>query len=130
MINRRKFIKKLGLLFSVTPLTLLARTKPVGYKLTTLKVAGLQYGETSDSIFLPTENLQLKRELENTYDKYAIAIYNKTNEKVGYIPKSNARILASLIDNGVSLRANVRYFDKHKPVWDRLWIEIWDQGSV
>ena len=127
MLNRRKFIQKLGYLCSVAPLGLLGKTKPQGIKLTTVKVAGLQYGEMADGTLLPTENLLLKREPHNTYDKNAIAIY-RASKKVGYIPKDNARILATLLDNGVMLKAEVRYFDKEKVVWDRLWISIWKMG--
>ena len=127
MLNRRKFIQKLGYLCSVAPLGLLGKTKPQGIKLTTIKVAGLQYAQMADDTFVPTENLQLKREPDNTYDKYAIAIY-RASKKVGYIPKDNARILSSLLDNGVILRAEVRYFDKEKPAWDRLWISILKMG--
>lgn len=124
MLYRRKFIKKLGLLFTTTPLLLIGKTKPEDFKLTTLRVAGLQYAEMMNDVFVPAERLQLKREADNAYDKYAIAIY-KNDKKVGYIPKDNTHILASMIDNGVVLRVEVRYFDKKKPVWDKLWIGVW-----
>jgi len=51
MINRRKFIKIFSTLFATIPLVLLARKKQKGFKLTTLKVAGLQYGNSLDIVF-------------------------------------------------------------------------------
>ncbi len=124
MFTRRKFIQKLGVLLSVAPLVLMGQTKNKGFKLATLKVAGLQYGEVVDEVFVPTQKLEFKREAHNAYDKYAVAIY-KDEKKVGYIPKENARIIASLLDNGVKLDVEVRYFDKEKDVWDRLWVGVW-----
>ncbi|MDQ7046556.1 MAG: HIRAN domain-containing protein [Sulfurovum sp.] len=87
-------------------------------------MAGLQYGETIHTTFTPKEKLRLDRESHNAYDKYAVALY-KQDKKVGYIPKVHSRIIASLLDNGVELDVEVRYFDKDKEPWDRLWVSIW-----
>ena len=126
--NRRKFIKKLGLLLTTMPLLSFSATKKLqGFQLCTLKVAGLQYGQVSNGTFMPTDTLVLVREPNNTYDKYAVAIYKDT-KRVGYIPRENARIIASLLDNGKELEAEVRYFDKEKDVWNRLWVGIWQVG--
>lgn len=127
MLTRRKFIQKLGLLFATLPLVSLATTKREGFKLCTLKVAGLQYGDMAGCHFRVAQALQLKREADNVYDKYAVAIYAE-EKRVGYIPKENARILAALLDNGIKLDVEVRYFDKKKPVWDRLWVGVYNIG--
>ena len=124
MLTRRKFIQKLGVLFTLLPLFSMATTKREGFQLCTLKVAGLQYGDAAECHFTVAQALQLKRESDNVYDKYAVAIYVE-EKRVGYIPKENARILAALLDNGVKLDAEVRYFDKKKPIWDRLWVGVW-----
>jgi len=123
--TRRKFLKKLGVLFAVVPVWGLSRIKKQkGFKLCTLKVAGLQYGDMSKHTFIPTQKLSFIREKDNLYDAYAVAIYFD-KRKVGYIPRTNSRIIASLLDNGIKLNVNVRYFDKYKEVWDRLWVEVW-----
>lgn len=124
MTGRRKFIHKLGLLLTGTPLALFSRTEAKDFKLSTLKVAGLQYGKMKSAIFVPKEKLILKRESQNIYDKYAVAIYYN-EKKVGYIPKQNSRIIASLLDNGIQLDVEVRYFDKEKSIWDKLWVSVW-----
>jgi len=93
-------------------------------KLTTLKVAGLQYGELSTHPFLPGEYLRLVREPHNAYDPYAVAI-RYAGMRVGYIPRTNSRIVASLIDAGIPLYAAVRYFEVDKEPWERLWVGVW-----
>lgn len=127
MISRRKFIQGLSTLFATMPLALLAHKKPKGFKLTTLKVAGLQYGDAVDTDFSKQQPLTLLREHSNKYDRYATAIYYQ-GKKVGYIPRENSRIIASLIDNGVSLDASVRYFDMDAKSWERMWVSIWQVG--
>ena len=99
-----------------------AKTKAV--KLTTLKVAGLQYGELPKHPFLADERVTLIRQPNNDYDKYAVAIYYM-GMHVGYIPRTNSRIIASMLDAGVVLRAHVRYYDANKEPWERLWVSVW-----
>lgn len=129
MITRRFFVKKLGLLLPIFAFGdknrfLISKTK---VKLTTLKVAGLQYGECVSDNFTSTEELIYKRENRNKYDKYAVAIY-KNRKKVGYIPKENSRIIASLLDSGIKLSMEVRYFDANKEPWKRLWVSVYQIG--
>jgi|GEM_PF-2921734 len=97
-------------------------------KLTTLKVAGLQYGELPKHPFLAGEEVTLMRQPDNCYDKYAVAIYYM-GMHVGYIPRTNSRIIASMIDAGVVLRAHIRYYDANKEPWERLWVSVWMEGS-
>ena len=97
------------------------------FKLTTLKVAGLQHYDALDVEFSQGQTLQLHRESDNPYDRYAVSLY-RDDMKIGYIPKENSRIIASLIDNGVALETKVRYFDASRPLWERLWISIWQVG--
>ncbi|HHH20697.1 MAG TPA: hypothetical protein ENK87_02105 [Nitratifractor sp.] len=108
-MNRRevleKFVQSLFLLPNIS------KTKEIKllYKSTTLKVAGLQYGECVDEEFIPGKPLILTREPQNQYDTYAIAIY-KEAKKVGYIPKTYSRIIASMLDNGEKIYTKVRYY--------------------
>jgi hypothetical protein len=127
--NRRKFIHKFTLLLTGLPFALQAQGQKEckSFKLTTTKVAGLQYNDASGTHFTDNQRLQFKREHDNAYDKYAVAIY-AYDKKVGYIPKENSRIIASLLDNGIMLEAKVRYFDADKPAWERLWISVWQVG--
>ena len=122
---RREFFKKLALLVTTLPLGLYAKKKESGWvKLTTLNVAGLQYGEMAEHTFSINEELKAVREPDNPYDRYAVALY-KENRRVGYIPRTNSRIIASLLDSEHDLRVRVRHFEGEKEVWDRLWVSIW-----
>ena len=123
--NRRNFLKGLLTFGAATVTTVAAKTHtPSATKLTTVKVAGLQYGECADHVFKHKESLQLLREPDNPYDTYAIAIY-KENKKVSYIPQTNSRIIASLMDSGNRVHATVRYFKKYEAPWERVWVSVW-----
>ena len=122
---RREFFKKLALLVTTLPLGLYAKKKEKGWiKLTTLNVAGLQYGEMAEHTFSINEELKAVREPDNPYDPYAVALY-KENRRVGYIPRTNSRIVASLLDSEHDLRVRVRHFESKKEAWERLWVSIW-----
>ncbi len=123
---RREFFKKLALLVTTLPLGLYAkRNEDKNWvKLTTLNVAGLQYGEMAEHTFSPNEELKAVREPDNPYDRYAVALC-KENRRVGYIPRTNSRIIASLLDSEHNLRIRVRHFESEREAWDRLWVSIW-----
>lgn len=54
------------------------------------------------------QELLLQRQPNNQYDRNAIAVVHpKTNEQVGFIPKSTASNLAPIIDSGIVCRAFV-----------------------
>ncbi len=127
--NRRKFIHKFTLLLTGLPFALQAQSHKEYncFKLTTTKVAGLQHNDASDFRFSQDQTLRLQREPNNPYDRYAVALFHK-DRKIGYIPKENSRIIASLLDNGVVLEPKVRYFDESRPLWERLWVSVWQVG--
>jgi hypothetical protein len=60
--------------------------------------------------------LIFKREPENPYDEYAIAIYTELQKKIGYVPKDNNEILARLMDSGKMI------FGK---IVSKKWIDNW-----
>jgi hypothetical protein len=125
--NRRSFIKHLLVTFGSLTTAALAVNRSTALdsiKLATLKVAGLQYGEWPEHLFEDDESLVMVREADNKYDRYAIALYYK-GKKAGYIPRTNSRIIASLMDGGEELEARVRYFDSEKRVYERLWVSVW-----
>ena len=127
--NRRNFLKRFLTFGAATLSSVSANVRPVStIKLTTIKAAGLQYGECVDFLFFPNEPLKLIREPQNRYDRYAVAIY-KEDKKLGYVPKANSRIIASLMDKGTILSATVRYYDQKKEPWERVWVSVWMANS-
>ncbi len=115
---RREFFLKLALLFTALPLALYAKksTKNRWIELTTLRVAGLQYGELAEHAFLDYEELIAVREPDNPHDPCAVALY-KGNERVGYIPRTDSRVMASLLDSDHRLRICVSRFDPESEPW-------------
>ena len=63
--------------------------------------------------------LDLKREPDNQYDDFAIAIYNGQGEKLGYIPRDRNEMLARLMDAGKWFYAKVQ-----NKVWEGNWLKI------
>lgn len=50
-------------------------------------------------------DVELRREPDNPYDKWAIAVFNEDNEQMGYLPSSDD--LARFMDKGNRIRAFV-----------------------
>lgn len=44
------------------------------------------------------EELQLVREPKNPYDRNAVAVYSSDGQKLGYVPKEDAPMVARVID--------------------------------
>lgn len=66
--------------------------------------------------------LDLVQEPENEHDPYAVAIYTKRGERLGYIPAFYSNAVFSLIDNGLTPIVRVVYAnEKSHPHW---WIKV------
>lgn len=60
-------------------------------------VVGLNYSKVNYST---TDRFSLRRELDNQYDKNAIAVWDDTlNARIGYLPRFEACILSQLVDD-------------------------------
>lgn len=92
----------------------------------TLNIAGIRYYIDNDLYLEENEELRLKREPENQYDKYAIAVYN-SEKKIGYIPRRNNKVFVRLMDGGKSILVKVKcvdyYFDKIEDIQIRLYLD-------
>jgi len=56
----------------------------------------------------PADQLILKREKENPFDKSAIAVYTQEGIHLGYIGKELAKDLSESIDQGIPVRCFVK----------------------
>lgn len=77
----------------------------------TLSVAGIFYYIDEGLQILEGDDLTLKREPDNEYDKYAIEVYTKDGKKLGYIPRKNNKIFARLMDGGKYLYGKIKCFE-------------------
>lgn len=83
-------------------------------------VAGTSFRKLTDvEANLHTEvKLEVKREKDNKYDEFAIALYF-AKTKVGYIPKDKNEVIARLLDAGKNFFAGI-----HAKEWEGNWLRI------
>lgn len=65
------------------------------------------------------ESVFLKREPENSYDKWAIAVFKKNGEQLGYLPGGD-RYTASLIDMGYNMDVKILRIIGGRTFFERL----------
>jgi hypothetical protein len=85
-------------------------------------VAGTTFREDIDEIELELQKddlLVLKREPDNEHDKLAIAIYDKGERRIGYIPQRKNEILARLMDAGKIVFGKIE-----SKKWQSSWLNI------
>lgn len=85
-------------------------------------VAGTTFREDIDEIELELQKddlLVLKREPDNEHDKLAIAIYDKGERRIGYIPQRKNEILARLMDAGKIVFGKIE-----SKKWQNSWLNI------
>lgn len=88
-------------------------------------VRGLDYYHFFDlqEQLAPQTPLKLIREPENDHDYKAIAVY-AFEQKIGYIPREDNKVLARMIDSGFDLFAEVRRLNDDETLWRALRIEV------
>lgn len=96
------------------------------------RVAGFQYHDGQDldvqAVLATGRDLLLVREPYNEYDARAIAIQTVDQDKVGFIPRKNNLILASMMDQGLPLFAEIVVFDPdqiEESPWNCLRIRVY-----
>lgn len=62
--------------------------------------------------------LKTKREADNKYDEFAVALYFE-NEKIGYIPRDKNEVIARLMDAGKDFFAGIKAKE-----WEGNWLKI------
>ena len=62
--------------------------------------------------------LEMKRESQNEYDGFAIALYFD-NHKIGYIPRDKNEVIARLMDAGKAFYATIMAKE-----WEGNWLKI------
>ena len=80
--------------------------------LDSLYIAGFQYydGPGLEKNLRESDPLILKREPKNPHDYFAVEVY-RGDSKLGYLPRSDNRIIARIMDQGVRVKAVVRGVD-------------------
>lgn len=112
-MNRIDFFKKLFL--GATSLTvakhimMATSTEVNDIYLNSPYIAGFQYykGEEMENELKENDTLILKREAQNPHDYFAVEVFRK-NAKLGYLPRSDNKIIARMMDQGLQLKAQIR----------------------
>ena len=83
-------------------------------------VAGTSFRKLTEieAELINTVQLEIKREGQNEFDKFAIALHYKET-KVGYIPKDKNEVIARLMDAGKSFYATITAKE-----WEGNWLRL------
>lgn len=130
---RRNFLGSLG--WAIAPLFQLSRrgrreaTSVTKTFLCEVAIAGLPYHDASEPEALDDfelgDELVLEREPENEHDAAAIAIQTPEGHMLGYVPKDDNAIPATLLDQGIMLTAEVSALNPDLPNWGRMMVKIY-----
>ncbi len=92
-------------------------------------VAGIQYYSGLSLVdagyIAEGQRLILRREPDNPYDWNAIEVFTERGDKVGYIPRDRNEVLASMMDQGISVYAVVYAINRDTIPWDMLHVEVY-----
>jgi hypothetical protein len=88
-------------------------------------VAGFQFhrGESIWSSLNVGEKLTLVREPTNPHDEDAVAVYFQ-DHKLGYVPRSENRAVAQMLDRGERLEARISELTTIEDPWQRIRFKI------
>jgi hypothetical protein len=139
-ISRRDFLKVLGTV-SLSPFVHLstsdqreqaARLQKRKIYLQTVPIAGFYYYDGMDDDVYESlsigDELELRREPQNPYDENAIEVYTREGLKLGYVPRINNPIPATLADLDFSIGAEIARMEddleEYPPVEMRLYLVL------
>lgn len=123
-MNRRDFFK----LIAALPLLATGTKASAGERsilLLKTNVAGFRYyeGQRLWPGLRANELLRLVREPSNPHDAKAVAVYRQ-GEKLGYIPRADNSVIATLMDQNRVLRAFIQEKRQTPNPWERLWVRV------
>lgn len=96
--------------------------------LDSLCIAGFQYyeGPEREKFLEEGFSLGLRRQPENPYDFFAVEVYHE-NHKLGYLPRSDNRIIARMMDQGIRVKAIIRSIDPGEHPFRRVRMRVFSE---
>jgi len=93
-----------------------------------LYIAGFQYykGAAVEKHLHENDRLNLKRQPENPHDYFAVEVYSD-EQKLGYLPRSENKIIARMMDQGVKLNAAIRKSEPEAHPFRRVKIRVYSE---
>ncbi len=86
-------------------------------------IVGLQYYNGKDFDVSRVSSFSLKREPGNKFDSNAIEVYSK-EVKIGYIPRTENKIIAKMMDQNIHIVAKVTKFNADE-VYRRIKVRLY-----
>lgn len=129
-MNRIDFFKNLFLgttsLFVAKQLTVSAPKEVKDIYLNSPHIAGFQYykGEEIEKNLKENDILILKREPQNPHDYFAVEVF-RDNAKLGYLPRSDNKLIARMMDQGLPLKAQIRHIDPDAHPYRRVKMRVY-----
>lgn len=128
-MNRIDFFKRFFLgttsLFVAKQLIVSAPKEVKDIYLNSPHIAGFQYykGEEIEKNLKENDILILKREPQNPHDYFAVEVF-RDNAKIGYLPRSDNKLIARMMDQGVNLKAKIRNIDPDAHPYRRVKMRV------
>jgi hypothetical protein len=126
-INRSHFLKRLITLAGLGQLSFNQVQTYRKLYLFQCFISGFRFhkGKELLSLMAVGDLLELRREPENQYDAFAVALYWQA-KKVGYLPAANNEMIARLLDTqAIPLRASITHIKKAVAPWENVAIDIY-----
>jgi hypothetical protein len=99
--------------------------------LATLFIAGFSHydGPDAESLLQAGMPLTLNREPHNRYDKHAIEVLSG-EAKLGYIPRRKNKTIARLMDEGITVKAEIKELFPDAGFFDNVKVDVWYDRPV
>lgn len=96
--------------------------------LNSVYIAGFQYykGTKLEKGLKENEVLGLKRQAENPHDFFAVEVFSG-DKKLGYLPRTDNKIIARMMDQGVNMKAVIRKIDLEAHPYRRVRIRVYSE---
>ena len=100
-------------------------------KLSSPYIAGFQYykGLELDQILKENDLLILKREQQNTHDRYAIEVFSGSN-KLGYLPREENKVIARMMDQGMAVKARIITIKPEESPYRKVKTEVFYEENL
>ncbi|RIH67157.1 HIRAN protein [Mariniphaga sediminis] len=91
-------------------------------------IAGFKYynGSELEKHLKKNDELTLQRQPENPHDYFAVEVFRK-NQKLGYLPRTDNKIVARMMDQGVKVKARIRSIDPEAQPFKRVKIRVYSE---
>ena len=94
-------------------------------------IAGFQYydGFKIEGTLCENDELVLKRQADNPYDRYAVEVF-KNNNKLGYLPRGENKTTARLMDQGAAVKARIIKIQPEEDVYWKVRVKVfYEEGK-